>query len=121
MKIAVPVHHGFINEHFGHSESYAIFTLSLENKIEKKDIIQADAGCGCKSGIADQLAREGVSVMLAGNIGAGAIQHLASRDIKVVRGCAGPAEEVVNSYIKGGIQDGGQTCNQHQGCEDHHQ
>lgn len=120
MKIAVPFHHGFINEHFGHSESYAIFTVSQEKEIIKRGLIRAEEGCGCKSGIADQLVKEEVTVMLAGNIGAGAINHLASRGITVVRGCSGPAEEVVINFINGGISDGGQTCTEHKGCEDHH-
>jgi len=82
-------------------------------------LIKAEEGCGCKSGIADLLAREGVTIMLAGNIGAGAIHHLYTEGIEVVRGCAGPAEEVVLSYLNGKIQDGGQTCTQHAGCDEH--
>jgi predicted Fe-Mo cluster-binding NifX family protein len=120
MKIAVPFHHGYVNEHFGHSESYAIFTISADLQIETRGLVRAEEGCGCKSGIADVLAREGVTLMLAGNIGGGAINHLQSRGIDVVRGCAGEAEEVVIQYLKGEVTDGGQTCNHHQGCEDHH-
>jgi len=121
MKIAVPFHNGFVNEHFGHSENYAIFTISHEKEILQRDIITADQGCGCKTGIADQLSKVGVTLMLAGNIGGGAIHHLNSAGIEVVRGCSGSAEDVVKRYLKGDISDGGQTCTQHQGCEDHHQ
>jgi predicted Fe-Mo cluster-binding NifX family protein len=56
--------------------------------------------------------------MLAGNIGAGAIHHLYTEGIEVIRGCTGPAEEVVINFLKGEINDGGQTCHQHEGCED---
>ena len=119
MKIAIPFFNGFVNDHFGHTENYAVFTINPENKIVNRQLIKAEEGCGCKSGIADLLAREGVTIMLAGNIGAGAIHHLYTEGIEVVRGCAGPAEEVVLSYLNGKIQDGGQTCTQHAGCDEH--
>jgi predicted Fe-Mo cluster-binding NifX family protein len=85
----------------------------------KSEIINADQGCGCKSGIAVQLSGLDVTLMLTGNIGGGAIHHLNMSGIDVVRGCSGPASEVVMSYLKGEVSDGGQTCMQHQGCEDH--
>jgi len=119
MKIAVPFHNGFVNEHFGHSENYAIFSIDTENKIVSRSMIRTEEGCGCKSGIGDRLAREGVTIMLAGNIGAGAIQHLYAEGIEVVRGCTGQAEDAVLMYLKGEINDGGLTCNHHEGCGDH--
>ncbi len=121
MKIAVPYHNGFISGHFGHTEQFAIFTINPENKIIDRTLVKADEGCGCKSGIADKLARSGVTTMLAGNIGAGAIHHLYTEGIEVVRGCNGPAEDVVLSYLDGGISDGGEVCQAHEGCHDGHQ
>jgi predicted Fe-Mo cluster-binding NifX family protein len=120
MKIAVPIHNGNVNDHFGHSEHYAVYTISPEKMILKQDIINTDQGCGCKSGIAVQLAHMGVTMMMAGNIGGGAIHHLNNYGITVVRGCQGPAEEVVQNFLKGDIIDNGQTCGQHQGCDHHH-
>ena len=120
MKIAIPFHNGFVNDHFGHTENYTVFTVNSENKIVDRKIIKAELGCGYKSGIGELLAREGVTIMLAGNIGSGAIQHLYTEGIEVIRGCSGPAEEVVVNYVNGLIIDGGQTCNQHAGCHEHH-
>lgn len=74
-------------------------------------------GCGCHSGIARTLAEQGVSVMLAGNIGAGAISHLNEFGIEVVRGCYGEAEKVVTEFLQGTIKDNGQTCTEHDGCD----
>ena len=120
MKIAVPVRNGFVNEHFGHSDTYSVFTVSEDNRILTTEEVKAFEGCGCKSGIADVLANKGVTLMLAGNIGAGAIHHLYYSGIDVVRGCTGNAEEVVNAYLEGKIEDNQQTCHQHEGCESHH-
>lgn len=119
MKIALPVHNGLINEHFGHSENFTVYTISTENTIESKAPVTSD-GCGCHSGIAEILAGQGVSIMLAGNIGGGAINHLHEFGIEVVRGCYGQADQVVAEYLKGAIIDNEQTCTAHEnGCHDH--
>jgi predicted Fe-Mo cluster-binding NifX family protein len=119
MKIAIPYQNGFVNDHFGHSENYAVFTINPENQIVNRSLIKSEEGCGCKSGIGQLLAREGVTIMLAGNIGAGAIHHLYTEGIEVVRGCSGPADEVVMGFLEGKVSDGGKTCAQHEGCGDH--
>ncbi len=117
MKIAIPVHQGFVDEHFGHAERYIIYEISEGNQILNSTYVDANQGCGCRSGIAAILADRGVTVMLAGNIGGGAIQHLYNSGITVVRGCSGPAEAVLTAYLQGNIVDNNQTCHQHEGCE----
>jgi len=119
MKIAVPVHNGFVNDHFGHSEEFVVYTISADRKIESVQPVPSVEGCGCKSGIAQILADRGVSVLLAGNIGAGAIYHLQEFGIGVVRGCTGPADTAVKSFLAGAITDNGQTCSTHEGCDKH--
>jgi predicted Fe-Mo cluster-binding NifX family protein len=119
MKIALPVHNGSVNDHFGHSEEFIIYTISTDNKVESAQPVGSLEGCGCRSGIAEILSKEGVSVMLAGNIGAGAIDHLNAYGIDVVRGCYGPADSVVNEFLKGSVTDNGQTCTSHEGCDNH--
>ncbi len=119
MKIALPVHNGSINEHFGHSENFTVYTISTEKIIESKSSVVSD-GCGCHSGIAQILSKQGVSIMLAGNIGAGAINHLNEFGIKVVRGCYGQADKVIAEFLKGTIIDNEQTCTAHErNCHDH--
>jgi predicted Fe-Mo cluster-binding NifX family protein len=118
MKIAVPINSdNFIDGHFGHCESYGIYTISEENKITDIKQIASPNGCGCKSDIASVLASDGVKVMLAGGIGGGAINVLNSCGIEVIRGCSGKAEEVVKLYIEGRVEDSGSSCHQH---ESHH-
>jgi predicted Fe-Mo cluster-binding NifX family protein len=119
MKIALPVHNGSVNEHFGHSENFTIYTISPGKTIESVTPVSSD-GCGCHSGIAQILAEQGVSIMLAGNIGGGAINHLHEFGIEVVRGCYGQADNVVIDFLKGTIKDNEQTCTEHErGCHDH--
>ena len=118
MKIAIPVtSNNQIDDHFGHCEYYGIYTISEKNEIVDVKTIKSAEGCGCKSNIASVLASQGVTVMLAGGIGGGAINVLNNSGITVVRGCSGNPEEVVKQYISGSITDSGESCKQH---EEHH-
>jgi predicted Fe-Mo cluster-binding NifX family protein len=115
MKIAVPVtKENQIDSHFGHCESYNVFTLSDKKEITDIKNVQSPQGCGCKSDIASVLAADGVKVMLAGGIGGGAINVLNNNGIEVIRGCSGDATEVVNLFLSGAVEDSGSSCHQHE-------
>jgi len=115
MKIAVPVtSENQIDSHFGHCESYGVFTITEKNEIADIRRVQSPQGCGCKSDIASVLASDGVTVMLAGGIGGGAINVLNNSGIEVVRGCSGDAAEVVKLYLSGLVEDSGSSCHQHE-------
>ena len=74
MKIAVPVtNQNQIDGHFGHCESYNVYTISDKSEITGVKNVESPQGCGCKSDIASVLASDGVTVMLAGGIGGGAL------------------------------------------------
>lgn len=115
MKIAVPVTgSNQIDGHFGHCEFYGVYTISEKNEIVDVQTIKSEQGCGCKSNIANVLASQGVTVMLAGGIGGGAINVLNQSGIEVVRGCSGNAAEIVKLYLEGKINDSGESCTQHE-------
>jgi predicted Fe-Mo cluster-binding NifX family protein len=115
MKIAVPVtKENQIDGHFGHCESYGVFTISEKNEIVEIKSVGSPEGCGCKSDIASVLASDGVSIMIAGGIGGGAINVLNNSGIEVIRGCSGDATEVVKLYLAGLIEDSGSSCHQHE-------
>lgn len=116
INIAVPVDiNNQIENHFGHCDHYEIFTVSNENKIVKIQTLETVQGCGCKSNIANILAENGITIMLAGNIGDGAINVLNQCNIEVIRGCRGETKEIVNKYLKGKIIDSGESCLHHEG------
>ncbi len=115
MKIAVPVTtNNQIDDHFGHCENYKVYTIEDNGEIKDSQIIPSPQGCGCKSNIAGVLASQGVSIMLAGGIGEGAINVLKRSGIDVLRGCEGNADMVVKLYVAGKITDSGSNCQQHQ-------
>jgi len=118
MKIAVPVtNNNQVDSHFGHCEFYSVFTVSDKNEIVDVQTIESVQGCGCKSNIAGVLAEQGVTVMLAGGIGGGAINVLNSAGIEVIRGCSGNATKLVEQFVEGLVEDSGSSCQQH---EHHH-
>ncbi len=118
MKIAVPItSESHIDDHFGHCDYYGIYTVSADHRIEDITVLESEQVCGCKSSIASKLGSMGVTIMLAGGIGGGAINVLNNAGIKVIRGCSGDAAETVNKYVSGLIMDSGLSCSHH---EHHH-
>ena len=73
--------------------------------------IPSPQGCGCKSGVAVILKEKGVTMMLAGNMGDGAVNVLANNGIDVIRGCSGSIDDVVAAYAQGRLKDAEITCN----------
>jgi len=121
-KIAIPINkNNQIENHFGQCEFYGVYTISNKNQITETHSIKSEKGCGCKSNIASVLAKNGVSTMLAGGIGSGAINVLNQSNIQVIRGCSGNIEDILKQYINGQIVDSGESCLQHkhQRREDH--
>lgn len=114
MKIAVPTRNSSIDEHFGHCEYYTIFSISSDKLIEKEETIESPQGCGCKSNIVSVFQNMGVNIMLAGNMGQGAVNKITAAGIKVYRGCSGNARQVVEAYLKGDVSDSGEICSQHE-------
>jgi predicted Fe-Mo cluster-binding NifX family protein len=118
MKIAVPVNgNNQIDGHFGHCELYKVYSIAENGEINDAQTIPSPQGCGCKSNIASVLASQGVTVMLAGGIGEGAINVLKHSGIDVVRGCEGNADMVVKLFVAGKVTDSGSSCQLH---EQHH-
>ncbi|MHB1485426.1 MAG: NifB/NifX family molybdenum-iron cluster-binding protein [Saccharofermentanales bacterium] len=118
MKIALPSRQNFIDDHFGHCEYFTVFTIdNNEKKIIAKDIVASPEGCGCKSNIAKILAEMGVEVMIAGNMGDGAVNVLNSSGIDVLRGCSGDVRTATLEWLAGSIIDSGDSCHEHEhGC-----
>jgi len=112
-KIAVPTRGNAVDDHFGHCEMYTVFTIVDDKTIESSEIVPSPQGCGCKSNIASVLKEMGVTTLLAGNMGDGALNVLNRNGIQVFRGCKGDVRQVTETYLKGYILDSGEGCHQH--------
>ncbi len=115
MKVAVPTtKNEEVDSHFGHCEFFTVFTVNDNKTIISEDIVKSPVGCGCKSDIAQTLSEIGVKVMLAGNMGEGAVHVLNRAGIEVLRGCAGNVKSVADSWLKGNVSDSGDSCHAHE-------
>ncbi len=117
MKIAIPTRSNKVDEHFGHCEYYTIFTV-LENKIINQEILPSPVGCGCKSNIGAILQEQGVTAMLAGNMGGGALNILNHHGIEVYRGCSGDVTQLIEMFLEGTVKDSGVGCSSHSDSND---
>jgi predicted Fe-Mo cluster-binding NifX family protein len=118
MKVAIPTHSGKVDDHFGHCEYFQVFTTNNSKEIIHEELLASPNGCGCKSNIVEKLSEIGVKVMLAGNIGGGAVNKLNEHGITVVRGCSGEVKTVLSEWLNGNIRDNGEVCKEH---EHHHE
>lgn len=120
MKIALPSRQNQIDEHFGHCDHFTVFTINEQNKIAAEEKIASPAGCGCKSNITQVLAEQGVKIMVAGNMGQGAVNVLGGYGISVLRGCSGDVKTVAEGWLAGNLKDSGINCIQQQhACHEH--
>ena len=121
MIIAVPTRTDrSVDDHFGHCAQFTLFSVSDEKAVQEAGIVFSPPGCGCKSNIASVLRQKGVSILLAGNMGAGAMGVLQRQGIEVHRGCAGDAGKAVEAFVAGEWKDSGVGCSAH-GSETGHQ
>lgn len=118
-KVAVPTRNGAVDSHFGHCEYFTVYdikagTIAAEHRVDSPE------GCGCKSDIASVLGKSGVSLMLAGNMGDGAVRVLKANGIEVIRGASGNARSVVEAWLAGSLKDSGSACAEHAGHDCSH-
>jgi len=113
MKIAIPTKGNVVDDHFGHCEAYSIISTSDSKTISDIEMMPSPQGCGCKSNIIPLLKEKGVKVMLAGNMGAGALNKIQSNGIEVVRGCSGDVKAIAEAYLKNELNDSGVGCDHH--------
>lgn len=114
MKIAIPARDGRVDDHFGHCAYFEVVEINEQKQIVASESVASPEGCGCKSNIAGTLSDMGVRLMLAGNMGQGAVMKLMQHGIQVVRGCSGEIKEVVAQYLAGNLVDNEQVCAHHE-------
>ncbi len=128
MKIAVACEEHQVFQHFGHTPEFAVFEVEDERICGMRMVPTGEAGHGALAGLLSEL---GISTLLCGGIGDGAVQALAQAGIKVVGGVSGDVVEAVGDYLMNRLEtapdfrcahhhnDGeNHTCGDH-GCGSH--
>jgi predicted Fe-Mo cluster-binding NifX family protein len=116
IKIAIPSKQNEVDDHFGHCEYFTIIELNEQLEITSQYKRPTAENCGCKSNLAEDLAAEGVSILLAGGIGQGAINKLKSANIEVLAGFRGTIGEVVDRWKSKDYRADISVCREHDSC-----
>lgn len=115
MKIALPTqNNNNIDNHFGHCDKFTVYTVNNNKEITTIETVPSPSGCGCKSNIASILADMGVTLLLAGNMGEGAVNVLKNNGIAVIRGCTGDTKQAVLDYLADKLVDSLIVCHEHE-------
>ncbi|HEX2970754.1 MAG TPA: NifB/NifX family molybdenum-iron cluster-binding protein [Tepidisphaeraceae bacterium] len=120
MRIAVPLSGGVFNQHFGQSTAFWICDVQ-QNPLGVSDgrelPMPEGEGCGV---IPAMLSQAGVNLVIAGGMGAGAVQNLARCGIEVITGVSGGTpQQIVQEYLAGRLVSTGQLCQHHEGHGEH--
>lgn len=118
MKIAMPKNEDVINQHYGKSKSFKIVTIE-DNKVTETKDLSAETLQHNHGGLAGLLKEEGVTLIITGGIGQGALDSLKEAKFEVIRGVSGKIEDIINSYLNGELKDKNVVCKHDH--EDHHQ
>lgn len=110
IKIAIASDKGMTSEHFGFCEEFLIFDIE-GNEIIKSESV---ANPGHKPGFLPNFLNDlGVNVIISGGMGGGAVQIFNEKNIEVIVGAKGKAEDLVKEYLKGSLEYSGSVCHDH--------
>jgi len=108
MKFAIPLAEGKLTAHFGHCQEFALVEVE-GNVIKNKETLVPPPH---EPGVLPKwLHDQGANVIIAGGMGARALELFAQNDIKVIVGAAAlTPEELVTQYLDNTLQTGGNVC-----------
>jgi len=102
MKFAIPLAEGKLTAHFGHCQEFALVDVE-DNKIKNTPH---------EPGVLPRwLHQQGADIIIAGGMGARAMDLFAQNGIKVLTGAPSLApEELVQQYLDNSLQTGANVC-----------
>ena len=108
MKFAIPLAEGKLTAHFGHCQEFALVEIE-DNQIKNKETLVPPPH---EPGVLPKWLHDlGANVIIAGGMGARALDLFAQNDIKVIVGAAALApEELVKQYLANTLQTHGNVC-----------
>jgi predicted Fe-Mo cluster-binding NifX family protein len=110
MKIAIPESNGLLCMHFGHCDMFAIIDVDESSKqIISENLIQPPPH---EPGLLPRWLHEmGANLIIAGGMGARAVNLFTQADVKVITGAPAIApRQIVEAYLTGNLVTGGNTC-----------
>ncbi len=109
-RIAVAAEGTDVSSHFGRCPTFRVYDVTGGTIGSVQDVANPGHEAGSPP---DHLAALGATVAIVGGIGAGAIERLRGHGIEVIAGADGSADEAVDRYLAGLLQDSGAGCGGH--------
>lgn len=117
MKIAVASMGNMVAGHFGHCQNFNLYDCENGSIVEETAVPNP----GHKPGfLPNYLADLGVSVIISGGMGGGAVEIFQSRGIEVVTGASGDARQAAEGFAKGSLKSTGSICDKHEHADECH-
>jgi predicted Fe-Mo cluster-binding NifX family protein len=108
MKFAIPLAEGKLTAHFGHCQEFALVEVEADQIKSKETLVPPPHEPGV---LPKWLHDLGTNVIIAGGMGARALELFAQNNIKVVVGASAlTPEELVKQYLDNSLQTGGNVC-----------
>ncbi len=99
---------GDVSGHFGHTPIFVVAEIADGQVTSSRAVASPGHGEGCSMpGFVQTL---GVSAVIVGGIGGGAVNGLAMHGIEVIAGASGSAGDVLKSYAAGTLISGEPGC-----------
>jgi predicted Fe-Mo cluster-binding NifX family protein len=112
---------GEVSGHFGHTPCFVVAEIADGKVTTSRAVASPGHGEGCSMpGFVHSL---GVSAVIVGGIGGGAVRGLSARGIEVIAGASGNAGGALEAYAAGTLTSGEPGCQGHggqSGCGHHH-
>jgi predicted Fe-Mo cluster-binding NifX family protein len=108
MKFAIPLAEGKLTAHFGHCQEFALVEVE-DNEIKNKETVVPPPH---EPGVLPKWLHDlGTNVIIAGGMGARALDLFAQNNIKVIVGASAlTPEELVKQYLDNTLQTAGNVC-----------
>jgi len=108
MKFAIPLAEGKLTAHFGHCQEFALVDVE-DNAIKNKETLVPPPH---EPGVLPRwLKEQGANVIIAGGMGARALDLFTQNNIKVIVGASAlTPEELVQQYLDNSLQTGANVC-----------
>jgi len=107
MRVAISTDGNNVSEHFGRCPSFTIVDIE-DGKVAGKEVINNP---GHHPGFLPKFLHEkGVSCIIAGGMGARAVQLFAEQGIKTMVGISGKIDDIINEAANGTLEGGESLC-----------
>jgi predicted Fe-Mo cluster-binding NifX family protein len=107
MKVCIPIEGTLVSQHFGHTPEFLIVTIEDGKVVSRK----VEKSPGHEPGLLPKLmASWGVTHVITGGLGKRALDMFNERNIAVISGIQGPAEQALQAFLGGKLVAGENLC-----------